>query len=123
MSEPESALPTARVADAMIADLRPQAGARFVLLRGVSDAACARYVAAIITPEGAWHFRLELTAGAVQPQVVAANDAAPPPATADLDMLAMIARLTARAAPTRASDGLTPWPPRIVRWRGPGRGG
>ena len=123
MSARESALPTDRVADAMIADLRPQAGARFVLLRGVCDAERASYAAAIITSDKAWHFRLELVAGTAQPPLVIAEENTLLPEASDLDMLTMIARLTARAAPTRATDGLTPWPPRIVRWRGPGRGG
>ncbi len=121
MSKPEPPPPGARIDEAMIADLRPQAGARFVLLRDVCDAKQARYVAAIITPEATWRFGLVLAAGTETPPVIAAADAMPPPAMAQLDMLTKLAQLAARAAPTRASDGLTPWPPRIVRWRGPGR--
>ena len=36
--------------------------------------------------------------------------------------LQMIARLTARAAAKKRADGLAPWPARVLRWRGPGRG-
>jgi hypothetical protein len=36
--------------------------------------------------------------------------------------LLKIAKSTARAAARRAADGLEPWPPRVLRWRGPGRG-
>ncbi|MBK9072256.1 MAG: hypothetical protein IPL79_14845 [Myxococcales bacterium] len=131
MSAPELRDPVVRISDALIYDLRPQAGARFVLLRGASDADRADYAAAIISPDAAWHFRVELAAGTAQPPVITADTDdvetvrahASPPASSDVDMLTMVARLTARAAPTRATDGLTPWPPRIVRWRGPGRGG
>lgn len=36
--------------------------------------------------------------------------------------LAMLAKLTARSAPKKREDGLPPWPARVLRWRGPGRG-
>jgi len=121
--------------EALLADLRPTNGMRFVLLRGAYSGDQAAYAGAIITPTTAWQFSTLLIAGAAEaPQLVPvtpadAPQAAPPegapaelaPAAA-IDMLAMIARLTARAAPSRITSGLTPWPPRIVRWRGPGRG-
>lgn len=39
-----------------------------------------------------------------------------------VEMLAMLAKLTARAAAKKREDGLPPWPSRVLRWRGPGRG-
>ena len=47
----------------------------------------------------------------------------PTGAAPELDaMLAMQARLIARGAAKRREDGLPPWPARVLRWRGPGRG-
>jgi hypothetical protein len=34
----------------------------------------------------------------------------------------MLAKLTARAADKKRGDGMPPWPNRVLRWRGPGRG-
>jgi len=34
----------------------------------------------------------------------------------------MFGKLTARAALKQKDDGMPPWPARILRWRGPGRG-
>jgi hypothetical protein len=34
----------------------------------------------------------------------------------------MVAKLTARAAGKKREDGMPPWPARVLRWRGPGRG-
>ena len=33
-----------------------------------------------------------------------------------------IAKSTARGAKRKLADGLPPWPERVLRWRGPGRG-
>ena len=38
------------------------------------------------------------------------------------EMLTMVGKLTARAAAKKRDDGLPPWPPRVLRWKGPGRG-
>ena len=39
-----------------------------------------------------------------------------------VDALHMLAKLTARSASKKREDGLPPWPARVLRWRGPGRG-
>ena len=39
-----------------------------------------------------------------------------------VEMLQMLAKLTARSASKKREDGLPPWPARVLRWRGPGRG-
>jgi hypothetical protein len=97
--------------------LTPTAGARFVLERVESSTDAARYHGRILTPEATFDYDVAVTAGA-EPALTA-RAAAP----AELEKtLAMIARLTARGAGKRAEDGLPPWPQRVTRWRGPGRG-
>jgi hypothetical protein len=97
-------------------ELRPREGARFLLERRHVTGARAEYRAAIFTPEQAFEGTAVLDdAGGVE----LAIDGAP----AELvDMLHMLARLTARAAAKRRDDGLPAWPARVLRWRGPGRG-
>jgi hypothetical protein len=93
------------------AHTRPTAGARFRLVLAGVDGARARYDAAVLTPDAEHAYALELEPGA-EPGVRAVEAA-----------LTMIARLTARGAVKRAEDGLPPWPPSLLRWKGPGRGG
>ena len=101
-----------------MSDLTPTAGARFVLEREAAQARAARYRGRVVTPEAEFVYALELRAGE-EPVVVAERPAAP-----ELEKtLVMLARLTARAVDKRLEDGLPPWPERITRWRGPGRGG
>jgi len=98
--------------------LTPKSGARYLLEHEADEDRCARYRAAVITPEARFDYRAVLgTDGAVELSPVAA--AAP----AELEeTLAMIARLTARSAAKKEEDGFSPWPHRVLRWRGPGRG-
>jgi hypothetical protein len=101
--------------------LAPEAGARFLLElapgeRG--DGARARYAAAVITPEQRFDYDAELADDGAAALTARA-------AAAPLDLeegLQMIARLTARSASKKREDGLPPWPHRVLRWRGPGRG-
>jgi hypothetical protein len=87
---------------------------RFLLeLQGV-DGARATYRATVLTPTADFSSTCVLDeAGAV--------DLPPTGSEAD-DMLQMLAKLTARGAAKRRDDGLPPWPQRVLRWRGPGRG-
>lgn len=99
--------------------LRPTEGARFLLqLDGVDDeGARARYRAWVLTPDASFEYAAALgddAAVEVRAVGVAAADAL-------TTMLTTIARLTARAAAGKRTDGLPPWPPRVMRWRGPGR--
>lgn len=97
--------------------LRPQAGARFLLERTSSESeGRATYAATIYTSEAEHRSIAKLGEdGSVE---LAPTGAAP-----ELDdMLAMQARLIARGAAKRREDGLPPWPARVLRWRGPGRG-
>lgn len=100
-----------------MSELTPTAGARFLLERqGDADAARTTYRAVIYTPE-ATH-ATTATLGLDGTFEVAASDA-----PAELhDALVMLVRLTARGAAKRVEDGLPAWPPRLLRWRGPGRG-
>jgi hypothetical protein len=103
--------------DAELARLRPTEGARFLLERDTAAGATACYRAWVIVPDARFAYRADLTAGA-EPALTAEGDPAPPELE---DMLRMIARLTARSA--ARPDALTPWPQRVLRWRGKGRGG
>lgn len=101
-------------------ELRPTAGARYLLEREAveADGRRARYRARVLTPDATFAYAGELAAGE-EPGLVS-DQPAPP----DLeDTLVMIARLVARGVDKRLADGLPPWPDRVMRWRGPGRGG
>ncbi len=101
----------------MSRELRPTTGVRFLLERTRDGDTRAEYRAAIYTPtdEFVGVALLEETGG-----VTLAPTGAPP----GLDeMLAMQAKLLARGAGKRRADGLPAWPLRLLRWRGPGRGG
>ena len=92
-------------------DLHPTDGARFLLERVDGST----YRAAIYTPDAVFEARAVLHEdGTVELPPTGA------PAELD-DMLAMIAKLTARGAAKRRADGLPVWPARVMRWRGPGR--
>ena len=101
--------------------LRPTAGARFVLELDREDGAGAgaHYRAAVITPDARADYDAVLDHGG---GVTLTARGAPPASAEHEEMLAMIAKLVARGAAARAADGLPPWPARITRWRGPGRG-
>ena len=98
--------------------LRPQAGARFVLEleRASADGTRADYRVAIYTPD-ATH-----TGTAVLVEDGSADVAIEGSSEDLVATLKMIAKLTARSAPKKREDGLSPWPSRVMRWRGPGRG-
>lgn len=98
------------------ARLRPAAGARLLLALEASDAAGARYQAWVLTADGERGFTAQL---GLDGAMALTGDGAE---AAELDDLRMLARLTARGASKRVDDGLAPWPPRVLRWRGPGRG-
>jgi hypothetical protein len=95
-----------------VRDLHPSDGARYLLERdGAADGPTARYRAAIYTPDA------EFTAGALlgdDGSVALGPTGAPDELHARLGALA---RLVARDAARLRSDGLLPWPQRILRWR------
>ncbi len=99
----------------MSESLRPTTGARFHLERIAERGAAASYRAAIYTPDATFEATAELTDDGTA--TVTASGA-----PAELhDMLCMQAKLLARGAPSRRTDGLAAWPQRLLRWRGPGR--
>ena len=107
--------------------LTPTVGARFALTREVDAGARATYRCVIATPTSRHHYAAELVDdGGVTLTPVAGGPDQADDGEASAELLAaatLVARLLARAAPARRADGVTVWPPRVVRWRGPGRGG
>jgi hypothetical protein len=101
--------------------LRPTEGARFLLELDRSEAGGARahYHAWVLTPDGVFAYGAVLGDGG-DVTVTAVDGGAPAELVATLEM---IARLTARSASKKKEDGLPPWPHRVLRWRGAGRGG
>lgn len=95
---------------------RPTAGARFLLELDGVDGTRARYRATVFVPDADYASVATLAEdGSV--------DLAPTGAPGELDdTLAMFAKLLARGVAKRREDGLPPWPQRLLRWRGPGRG-
>ena len=78
----------------------------------------AKYRAAIYTPDECFEYRADMTLDG-DCKIEASETAA----TDELESkLARIARLIARSARKKLADELPPWPHRILRWRGPGRG-
>ncbi|HEY3803013.1 MAG TPA: hypothetical protein VGL61_10420 [Kofleriaceae bacterium] len=98
-----------------MSDLTPTEGARFLFERERADDGGARYKVTIYTPDAtfAGHAQLGFDGSA------ALEIGAP----AELVQAAeMFAKLTARSATKHKDDGMPPWPARVLRWRGPGRG-
>lgn len=96
--------------------LLPSEGARFLLEREAETGAHASYRAAIYTPTATFAGHATLGEdGSVALELSGAPDEL-------AQVLAQIAKLTARAAAKKRADGLPPWPGRVLRWRGPGRG-
>nr|HEX4318734.1 hypothetical protein [Kofleriaceae bacterium] len=95
--------------------LRPTAGARFVLeLREAHAAGGAAYRAMIYVPDADWRGDAEMRDDGEA--VVTGLDGAPPELR---DKLAIIAKLVARGASSRRDSGEKLWPARVMRWRGP----
>lgn len=98
--------------------LTPTEGARFLLEREreLDGGTRAVYRAVIYTPDATYEGSAILTDDGT---AEVTSTKAPEDLVATLHMLA---RLTARSASKKREDGLPPWPARILRWRGPGRG-
>ena len=96
--------------------LTPTEGARFLLEREQDDGARARYRANIYTPDATYTGEATLVDdGTVEVSAPGAPEEL-------FSTLHMLAKLTARSAAKKREDGLPPWPARVLRWRGPGRG-
>ena len=100
--------------------LHPSEGARFLFERESesSDRQRAVYRAAVYTPEQRFDYSAEmLLDGSFT--LSASGDAA---GDALENKLSVIAKLIARDAAKKRADNMPPWPHRVLRWRGPGRG-
>jgi hypothetical protein len=102
------------------ASLHPSEGAKLLLeRRSISeDGERADYLASIFTPE----LRFDLDARLAMDGSADLTPRADAPEADLLKALTNIAKSTARAAKRKRDEGLPPWPHRILRWRGPGRG-
>lgn len=99
-----------------MSDLTPTEGARFLFERDRDNAEGASYRVAIYTPTETFAGSAQLGFdGSVALEVLGA----PAELVASAEMFG---KLTARAAQKQLDDGMPPWPARILRWRGPGRG-
>jgi hypothetical protein len=93
---------------------------RFLLERQAieEEGAAARYRAAVFTPDQAFEYAALLRKGG-EVEMTPAGPRAP----AEIeDKLLAHARQLARAAARKSAEDLPPWPHRVLRWRGPGRG-
>ncbi|MEM9487513.1 MAG: hypothetical protein AAGC55_00145 [Myxococcota bacterium] len=101
--------------------LHPTEGARFLFERQseAEDHTSAVYLAAVYTPDQVYRYRVDMMLdGSVS---IAMQDRS---AGEKLDKtLTALARMMARTAGKKLADELPPWPHRVLRWRGPGRGG
>lgn len=113
----------------MSESLTPTEGARFLLERDREEqgGASAVYRTAIFTPTATYEGHVTLvddgTFSLTEQTLRGATTSPPTKASEELvEMLEMLSKLTARSASKKREDGLSPWPARILRWRGPGRG-
>ncbi|MEO6773692.1 MAG: hypothetical protein ABI467_11840 [Kofleriaceae bacterium] len=96
--------------------LTPTEGARFLLERLAEHAVAAEYRATIFTPSATHAGSAQLGDDGSAIVTIAG-------APAELvEVMHMLAKLTARSAAKKREAGLPPWPARVLRWRGPGRG-
>ena len=103
----------------MSRDLHPTDGARYLLERDADHGERALYRATVFTPTESFATVLTL----VDNGDVVVADGAEALAEPHHAALMMFAKLTARGAAKRREAELPAWPGRVLRWRGPGRGG
>jgi hypothetical protein len=100
--------------------LNPSEGVRLLLQRQEvdEDQQRAHYEATIFTVTSRYCYQANLGMDG-SAQLEAQGESA---TAEDEDKLSKLAKSTARAAKRKLADKLAPWPPRVLRWRGPGRG-
>lgn len=102
----------------MSQDLHPAEGARYLFERRLVTEEGATYDGAIFTPDARFDYEVSMSMSGEYQLTPAAS-----PAPKDLEKrLGNFARQLARASKGKSEDGLEPWPHRVLRWRGPGRG-
>jgi len=101
------------------AALHPSQGVRLLFERthASDDRMRAEYRAVVFTPDD----RFEYSAAMALDGSFELVPGARPAAEEHADKLAVVAKLIARSAARKQSDGMEPWPHRVLRWRGPGR--
>ena len=95
--------------------MHPSDGARFLLVQdqGSSQQDSVNYKASIYTPSDRFDYQVSLSLEGM-------SKLNPGERTADPHLerkLGTIARIVARDAARRHSQGIAPWPARILRWR------
>ncbi len=100
--------------------LNPTEGVRLLLQRQEVDEGeqRARYTATIYTVTSSFSYAAQLSMDGSATLEAAGESATPE----DEDKLVKLSKSVARAAKRKLADKLVPWPPRVLRWRGPGRG-
>ena len=100
--------------------LHPSEGIRLLLDRQsiAEDMQSASYAGAVYTVTACFRYRVDMAMDG-SASLLAIEEPATP---GDEDALSKIAKSTARAAKRKREEALPPWPMRILRWRGPGRG-
>ena len=100
--------------------LNPTEGIRLLLERQEVEegAQSAHYQAKIFTVTSCYSYSVDLKMEGTALLTAKAEEAT----KEDEEALRKLAKSTARAAKRKLADRLPPWPPRVLRWRGPGRG-
>jgi len=104
-------------------DLHPTEGIRLLLTlakdhEGECGSATVKYDAAIYTTDSQFLYLATLSDDGTVALVAESQSANEP----DEKQLRNICASIARAAKRKRNDDLPPWPARVLRWRGPGRG-
>jgi hypothetical protein len=102
----------------------PSEGAKLLLERQrvADDGERADYTASIYLPDRRYDFDARLAMDGSAELSPREDNPDPTPDPAIAKALTNIAKSIARAAKRKRDEGLPPWPHRINRWRGPGRG-
>jgi hypothetical protein len=99
-------------------DLHPSEGARFLLQRMSALGDSAHYLGSVFTPTHRFDYDVDAHmdgTASLRPRAAGADD--------NLEKrLQNLAASVARQAKAKKADDLQPWPERVLRWRGPGRG-
>jgi len=108
----------------MTSPLHPSEGIRMLLQR-VSigeEAANAEYTGQVFTPSEVFGFEVKLALDGSAKLLALPGDSPDKVDEEHEKSLLKLSKSIARAAKRKLEDKLPPWPPKILRWRGPGRG-
>lgn len=104
----------------VVTSLNPTEGVRLLLEvdEVADDGESAQYLASIHTVNESFAYKVELHMDGTAKLTAVAESAS----AVDEQNLNKLAKSTARAAKRKLAENLPAWPPRVLRWRGPGRG-